>query len=765
MSRTERLIEDPDSVLAPDENLILQYWTVVRKRWKLIGLVVLISLAVAGIRSFLAKPTFRASVLLNLERDKGSPLDLESGKIYYYDLYNPDFLPTQSLLIKSREIAERAVQRLDFARAAGSGQGGSAATVKATKAPNVPTEESSSAVVGRARSIQGGISVAPIRGTTLVEISYEAGSPQVAADTANAIAEAYVEWVVESKYRAVGQASRFLTAQIEQLKAEVDEKEKQLQTYGRSKDIVSMDPQTNITLQKLESLNKDYAEATADRISKEAKYFEVQNAKPEALADTASGGFVAQLRNDLLKLERDYAEKLSTFKPEWPAMLQLKAQIEKSRQNLNTVTQETVAKAREAARAEYNTAQRREETFRDTLRSQRSEAMTLNTNAVEYNNLRVEVLTKRTLMDALLKRQSETEVMSRLSGSRESNVRIVDPALPPGARFSPSYRKNARNGVVLGLVLGIGLSFLLEYLDRSLKSPEQVERILHLPALGLIPAVGTSRGPGYGYGLAYGYGRRKVAPSSEGEALPEKFTAELLPHHHPRSAVAESYRALRAGLLLSRAGGVHSFVVTSSFPGEGKTTTAANTAVVLGQLGKRVLLIDGDLHKPRLHEVFKVSNRVGLVSVLAENVEPARAILTTAMPGVSILPSGPISPNPSGLLSSEGMEKLLQLAKANFDFVVIDSPPVQAVADALIMGFQTDGVVLTVKGGVTARDQVARTRDKLKRSNVRILGVLINNLVEPAQGYGASYQYATGAYGYGNEPLEGGSKAPKVAKA
>ncbi len=730
----------------PEENLVAQYWGVIRKRWRLIALVVAVCLVGAAVQSFLATPVYRATALLNLERDKGSPLDLESGKIYYYDLYNPDFLPTQTRLIKSREIAERVVQRLGLAgntkqvSGALSGDTGDKTATQTGKA-------SSDAVLRAAQAIQGGIQVNPVRGTTLVELSYASFSPKDAADVANAVAEAYLDWVMESKYRAVGQASRFLTAQIEQLKVEVDEKERQLQSYSRSKDIVSMDPQTNITLQKLETLNKDYAQATADRISKEAQYYEVQNAKPEAIADTLSAGFVTQLRNDLLKVERDYAEKLNTFKPEWPAMLQMKAQIEKSRQHLASVIQETVAKARETARAEYTTAQRREESFKETLRGQKAEAMTLNSNAVEYNNLRVEVLTKRTLLDALLKRQSETEVMSRLSGSRESNVRIVDAALPPSARFSPSYCTNARNGIVLGIFLGVALAFLLDYLDRSLKSPEQVERILHLPALGVIPAVGTG-GASYGYGR-YG-GRAKRGAAEKGDDV--KLSAELLPHEHPRSAVAESYRAFRTALLLSRAGGVKSFVVTSSFPGEGKTTTAMNTAVVLGQLGKRVLLIDGDLHKPRLHEVFKVSNRAGLVSVLAENLDPTRAILNTNVPGVSILPAGPISPNPSGLLSSDAMEKLLQLAKLNFDYIVIDSPPVTAVADALILGFHTDGAVLTVKGGVTARDQVARTREKLRRSNVRILGVLINNLTEPSGGAGA-YRYTPAEYGYGEEPI------------
>lgn len=433
-------------------------------------------------------------------------------------------------------------------------------------------------------------------------------------------------------------------------------------------------------------------------------------------------------------------------------MQQLKAQIVKGRQHLQATIEETVTKAREAAKSEYQTAQRKEESLKEVLRTQKLEAMALNSNAVEYNNLKVEVSTKRALLDTLLKRMSETEIASRLTGSRESSIRIVDRALPPGARFRPSYRKNLSLGVMLGLALGLGLAFFLEYLDRTIRNPEQVERHLGLPPLGLIPAVGASAGRGYGY--RYGYYQRRRHRHEPERKPGEQVSIELLPHVYPRSIAAESYRAVRAALLLARAGGVTSFAVTSSVAGEGKTSTAVNLAIVLGQLGKRVLLIDGDLHKPRLHQVLKLSNRVGLVSVLAEGAEPAKAVQGTHIPFLWAMTSGPNSPNPSGLLASDAMGRLLQLTRQHYDFVVLDSPPVQPVADALLLGVMTDGVILTVKGGKTPRDQVARVRDKLLRANVTILGVLINNLPEEASDYvGRRYYYYgnESGYGYGEE--------------
>jgi polysaccharide biosynthesis transport protein len=722
-----------------------EYWAVVVKRRRLIGICVALALLIGAAVSILSPPSYRATTVLDIEKDKASPVDISSAP--QMSNYDPEFLPTQTRLMRSREVAERAVRRLSLVdnidfnppRKGIFTFGSSKDTAGASK----------DVVTRTATNVQAGIEIAPVRGTNLVELSYVAHSPKVAADVANAIADAYIDWNLEAKYQVVGQASQFLTAQIEQLKTEIDAKEQQLQQYSRQKDIVSVDPQSNSTLQNLETLNKDYAGAVTDRVAKEARYHEVSTARPDAIADTLSNGLVSQLRNDQAKMEREYAEKLNLYKPEWPAMQQLKAQIDKGRQHLDSVIQETVSKAREVARSDYLTAMRREESLKSVLQGQKNEAMALNTNAVEYNNLKVEVETKRALYDTLLKRNAETQVTSRLRGERLSNVRVVDRALTPHVRYRPSYRNNAMTSLFFGAGIGILFAFFLEYLDRSLRTPEQVERILQLPSLGIIPAVGSA-GKRYGYG----YGSRNKKTSGSGE----KVAIELLPHHQPRSTVAEAYRAFRTALLLSRAGGVRTIAIASSLPAEGKTSTALNLAVVLAQLGKRVVLIDADLHKPRLHEILRVSNRVGLVSILAEGATPTDVIHQTSIPNVFLIPSGPNSPNPSGLLSSPALGRLLEFTAMNFDFVILDTPPVSPVADALLLGHEVDGVVLTVRGGRTTREHVMRVRDKLVRSNVRILGVLINNLEEQSSVYGKYYDY----YGKRHSQDEPYADTPRV---
>ncbi len=585
-------------------------------------------------------------------------------------------------------------------------------------------------------------------------------SPVKAARIANAVAKAYVDWGLEARVRSLNERAGFFLSQIAQVKKELDEKEQKLLSYGREKDIIPADQGKNPSFQSLDAFNADYAAAMADRVTKEARYQEVRTAPPDSIANTLSSGLVAQLQGDLAKLERDYAEKLNIYKPEWPAMQQLKTQIDQGRQHLDAVIQQTVNKARESARSEYVTALRREASLKAELRSQKAEAHAASSDAVEYNNIRVEVQTQRALLDTLLRREAETEVLSRLQGERASNVRIVDRALAPSSPFAPSLGKNVLFGIALGGFVGLGLIFLFSHLDRSLRSPAQVQETLQLPTLAVIP------GPAAGsrYGAARPYAREK--PREE-ENLPEEpvvihqprtrtaeaFHAlrtslrlsrgvarlyprrkqaeeelgapELVVFDRPRTRMAEAYRALRTSLLLSRAGGIKSIVVTSAAPKEGKTTLASNLAIALAQLDRQVVLVDGDLYNPRLHEIFGVSNRLGLASVLAGQVHFLEVFTATRVPGVTLVPAGPTPPDPSVLLASDSMSHFLTALGSTFDFVVIDSPPVGAVTDAVLLGTQSDGVILCVRAGNTPREVSAGARDKLMWSGVRILGVAL----------------------------------------
>ncbi len=717
-----------------------QYWAVLVKRRRLIALCVVLCLVAAAVVSLLSRPSYRAVAVLELNAGGASPLETNAmgQRVLSSD---SEFLPTQMRLMKSREVAERVVRRLNLAEKV-------AAPQPAAGAPILDP------VTATAISIQRGIDAQPIRGTNLIELSYVSSSGKRAAGLANAFAEAYIESTVDSRLQLAGEISTFLAAQIERLRSELSQKEQEVLAYRRENDLATTDAKTNVTMTNLDALNADYAAAVRERVAKEARFSELRNGKPDAIADSIADSSLQQLRTEQARLEREYADKLSLFKPEWPAMIQLQAQIDLGRRQIASLVSEAVAKARAAAESEYQAAQRREESLKAELRSQKSAMINLNSNELEYSQRRVELQSKQALLDSLLKRKAEADVVTRLGGERASYARLVERALPPETPFKPSYRNNGLLGLFGGALLGMGLAFFISHLDQSLRTAEQVEEVLQLPTLGVIPSVHNQRGWVHRYGYR---ARSERAPAASGDAGAE-VAIELLPHRHPRAPIAESYRSLRTSLLLSRAGGIRSIVVTSALPQEGKTVTAANLAVVLSQLGKSVLLIDADLHRPRLHEIFHISNRTGLVSVLAEGVPTESAIARTDIPDLFVLPSGPASPNPSGLLSSEAMTVLLDRAQRSYSHVILDSPPILPLTDAMILGHLTDGAILCVKAGETPRDQVVRVRDRMARSGIRVLGVVLNGLTELDQGYREINQY-----GYGPDAETTGPDKPAAS--
>ncbi|MBZ5590454.1 MAG: polysaccharide biosynthesis tyrosine autokinase [Acidobacteriia bacterium] len=728
---------------------ISQWLELVRRRRKLIAVVAAAVVAASLVLYAITPRVFRAATVIQIERRSGTNLALGQGGVQIDDWVDAQsFYPTQYRLLQSRGIAERVVKNLRLIDDPVFNPG-RAALLRSSTNVAATADTDAIALGGMAGRLLGGIEVNPIRATRLVEVAYTSTNPELAARIANGIADAFIDWGVETRFATVGRASSFLASQIETIKQEIQDKEAQLQAYSRRTDIVALDPSSNVTLQRLEGLNKDYVNAVSERISKEARYNELTSSPDDSVADTFSGGLIGQLRGDQMKLERDYATKLNTYKPDWPAMLELKAQIDKGRQHLAEATQEMVVKARETAKAEYQGALRREESLTSELTRQKSDAMQLNSAAVEYNNLKVEVSTRRTLLDELVKRQSETEVTARLQGTRDSNVLVVDRALVPRGPYRPSLSRNLSLGLFFGLGIGLGVAFFLEYLDRSLKTPDDVERVLGLPLLAVIPDV-SSGSDGYGYARTY-YGRgsgsshsagppRRVYAEGVASPLPQGVRIELLPQSMPRLAVSEAYRALRTALLLSTANGLKSVVVSSAIPGEGKTAISANLAVVLAQLGKQVLLVDADLRKPRLHEVFGVPNRVGLVSYLTGSAEEDTVILPTQIPNLSFTPSGPMPPNSSELLSSERMLDFVAKAYQRFDYVVLDSPPALPVTDATVLAAMADGLVLCIGAGMVLREDARACRQRFQLAEIRVLGVALNFYRERRGRYGKRYR-------------------------
>ncbi|HKI04889.1 MAG TPA: polysaccharide biosynthesis tyrosine autokinase [Thermoanaerobaculia bacterium] len=775
--------EDPDFAPETESELNLgEYLAMARRHWKLAAVCCLIGLAGAGIHFAITPKEYQATSTIQIERRNLTPLG-SSQTPWLENYWNMEFYPTQYELLQSRGLAERVVKSLDlmedpkFNPGAGSGRDGSGG----------PTAEDDDAVLGSlASQLRGGLSVAPVRSTQLVQISFRSSTPEFAAKAANAFAESFIDMGVEDRFATAGKASTFLASQSETLKDEIQDKETQLQAFSRRSDIVTLEPGSNSTLQRLEALNSQLLDAKKERIEKEARYHEAMTGPRESIADSLVSGVVSDQKGQLLRLERDYDAKLKTYKPDFPDMVSLKGEIEKTRQHLNEIIQEQVAKARSNAFSAYQTSLRQEQALEGELKSLKNEAMDQNSAAVEYTNLKVEIQTRRDLLDELLRKQSETEVAVRLQDTRESNVRIIDKALVPGGPFRPSLRQDVTYGLLLGLLAGIACAVLVEFLDRTIKSPEEIERRLGLAMLAVIhdivdmdKAYGASS---YGYGYAYGEppqearggtgatgatgARVRTSSGSFEKPAVEKKKAiaavasnqiELVPHERPRTLISEAYRSLRTGLLLSSARELKAVAVTSAVAGEGKTATAANLAVVLAQLGRQVLIVDCDLRKPRLHQVFHISNRAGLVNQLTSSADP-EPIFPTEVPNLWITPSGPIPPNPSELLSSDRMRDWLRAMRGRFDFVVLDTPPALAVTDATIVGLLVDGVVLTLRSGKVTREEARLCRDRLRQSGIKILGAVLNRYRSLQGSLGKRYRYYE-SYGAEQSEKKAGSAA------
>ncbi|HET8775425.1 MAG TPA: polysaccharide biosynthesis tyrosine autokinase, partial [Thermoanaerobaculia bacterium] len=549
---------------------------------------------------------------------------------------------------------------------------------------------------------------------------------------ADAWGESFIRMNIAKKLEAVRQASEFLTSQIAAVQSDLEMSRKELTDYSRSHGIVPVDEHDEgggVVMSTLTQINGDLTDAQNALYEREARYNSLQRTAAEAVA--SADLLVLRLSEDLSRQQREYSQQLATYREGHPQMKSLADQIQKTRSERAAAIQAAYNKALESARADVSAANARVTSLRQAYDRQRGEVQRLNVDTAKYMDLRMGVDTKQGMLVALQKQLNETQVTARLSGNATSNVHVIDRAQLPGGRYNLTMKKNLQRAFPLGLILGLAAIFFLEYMDRSVKTPEDLERVTHFAPLGVIPAAGTVSRQ-YGYANTYGRTTPRLRAVESGEKEPG---VELIPHTDARSPIAEAYRALRTSLLLASANSPKVIVITSSFAREGKTTTSVNLATVLAQMGKPVLLLDADLRRPRLQKVFQGKMNLGLVNYLAANIPLDDIIQPTEVPNLSVVLSGPNPPNPSELLASDRMKHLIEEVRDRFAYVIFDSPPVLAVTDAIVLAAGADGVVLCVHGGKTPRDLVQRSAERLRQSNIPVLGAILNNLDLHQYGY------------------------------
>jgi len=703
------------------------YWNVIRKRWKVALAILVLVMLGTFLASYFQKPLYRSAIRIQIDREN-TRATMED--FFGIPASDQEFLQTQYVLLRSRGLAEQVVEDHKLWN--------DPAIYPPGVAGKTP-KELQAIRESIAAALLGGIEITPVRNTSLVDISYVGTSPAVAQKVANAWGESFIRQNIQKKVNSVAEASQFLTDQIASVRTDLEDARRELTTYGRSRGIISVDEgNENVEMSTLSQVQRDYTDAQNELIQKQAAYVALQRTPADVVA--AGDPTLAAINEDLLRQEREYNQKRSTFLEGHPEMRKLADEMTKTRARKNAAIREAAQRKLEAAQAEMSAASTRVASLRDSYERQRGQVQRSNVDAAKYLDLRLAVDTKQTLIASLQKQLSETEVAARLSGSATSNIHWVDRALP-GSRFNLTMKKNLQSAFPLGLVLGLAAIFFLEYMDRSVKTPEDLERVTKLASLGVIPAAGSlSRQPGY----AYGYGRSNPRLRAIDAQTDKDAGIELIPHTNARSPIAESYRALRTSLLLASANSPKVIVITSSFAREGKTTTSVNLATVLAQMGKPVLLLDADLRRPRLQKVFQGKMNLGLVNYLAASIPLEDIIQPTEVPNLSVVLSGPLPPNPSELLASDRMRHLIAEMRDKYAFVIFDSPPVLAVTDAIVLAAAADGVVLTVHGGKTPRELVQRSAERLRQAKIPVLGALLNNL--DLHQYG--YTYKKGYYDY-----------------
>ncbi len=718
------------------------YWNIIYKRWKVAVSILAVVMAGTFLASRLAKPLYRSAIEIQIERE--NPNQLTVDDLFGIAASDQEFLQTQYVLLKSRGLAERVIddQKLlsdpEFYPPGISGK---------TPAQIADIRASMAGV------ITGPLDVTPVRNTSLVDIVYISSTPRLAQKIVEGVGESYIRLNNEKKFESVKQTSEFLDQQVAQVRADIEVTRRQIQQFGETKGLVSSADASSIPYQKLMKLTGDVQNATNARLEKQNAFDSLSLAHPESV--TNGDPLVAQLTEEESRKQREYSQNLTTFTPTYPTMVALKNSIDKTHQARMSAIASAFTRLRDAAKRDLSAAQQTEDQMYAAMIAQKRETMSLNVTAAGFGDLTRTLESKQTLLDQLEKRQNETEVTARLRGSASSNIHFVDHAQLPTERFNVTLRKNLQNAFPLGVVLGLAAIFFLEYMDRSIKTPEELERVTKFASLGVIPAANSAGRGGYGYGYGYGRGTAKLRPVVEPGN--EQSGIDLLPHSDTRSAIAEAYRAFRTSLLLASASSPKVIVISSTFAREGKTTTSVNLATVLAQMGKPVLLIDADLRRPRLQKVFRGKMNLGLVNYLAANIPLDDVIQETQVPNLSLILSGPTPPNPSELLGSDRMKHLIHEIRARFAFVIFDSPPVMAVTDSIVLAANADGVVLCVHGGQTPRDIVQRAAERLRQSNIPVLGAILNNL--DLQQYG--YSFKKSYYDYYDEE----SRSPKEQPA
>jgi capsular exopolysaccharide synthesis family protein len=690
-----------------------EIWRIVAKWWWLIAAIAAVCLFAAVVISLLITPVYRAQATIEVNPEGVQVVKM--GELESMDGADRGFINTQAGLLRSRALAEKVARSANLANDE---------TAIDQELPRQQRERIATGIVA------GSVAIDPQRDSRLIQISIESTNAALAARLANSYADNFIQSNLERKFEATSYARTFLQQRIASVKARLEETERALVKYAKREGIITLAvdnggagttrSEQSLDALSLAQLNESLSTARAERIKAEEAYRSEAGAR--ATAGIISDPTLQSLQAERARLQAQYQEKLGLYKPDFPEMAQMRQRLESLSGDIARHSRTVGGSASSLLRAEYAAAVARENALQARVNQLKDAVMNLRERSIQYTILQREVDTNRTLYDALLQRFKEVGVAG---GVGANTVSIVDRAEVPGAPFTPNLPLNIALGVIVGLVLGFGTAFAIEWIDDTIKTPDDLTSKLRIAPLGVIP----------------------VVPPSEG-SVQEQLA-------DPRSHVSEAYQSVRTALQFSTDHGVpRALLITSTRAAEGKSSTALALSHTLASLGARVLLIDADLRKPTFRAPTATS--AGLSSLLAGAQSVQECIHPTQVERLFLLPSGPIPPNPAELLASGRMKDILQAVVQQFDHVVIDGPPVLGLADAPLLASMVEGTVMVIETGGIRRAAALNAVNRLRAGDTRLMGGILTKFNARKVGYGYGYGYGSAdelyAYREGDEP-------------
>jgi len=689
----------------------------IKYRWLVLGIIAAF-LALATVFTWLTTPIFQASTTLQIDREQMNVVKVDSLQPGDRQLSDVEFYQTQYELLGSRSLAERVVANLGLAENdrfnlvpatpvslvlkllhIGGNDGGDEAKTPAARARRA------------ADKLQQSVGVKPVRGSKLVRITVDNADADLAKRITNGFAQVFITDNLERRYDATSYARKFLEDHIAQLKVKLEDSEKQMVKYAESQGIIVLDDNKNLSVNDLVAINTKLSDVRAERIKKELLWKQAQATPGLGLKEILDNPTIQEDLKQRATLNAQYELKAQFYKPAYPEMLQLRGQIKE----LDRQIELGAGAIRKSLEASYLALKNEEATLQARVDTGKASVVDQQNKNIQYNILKREVDTNRTLYDGLLQRYKEIGVAG---GVGTNNISVIDPADAPIRPRSPILWQNLLIAALLGLVVGSALAIGVDYLDDTFKSPEDVERELSLSVLGIIP-------------------RPQVGVSIEEELS------------NNRSGMLEAYRSLRTGLQFSTSNGLpRTMLITSSKPSEGKTTSTINLTRSLAQIGLNVLLIDCDLRNASVHRRLAVSNELGLSNYLSGAKSPEEVVQTTDVKGLVVMTSGPLPPNPAELLSGPKFPSLLALAAESFDVVILDGPPIMGLADAPLLSSVAQATLLVIAANETRRSMARVALRRLRNSHANVVGALLNKFDIKEVGYGYGYGYGYGDYNY-----------------